>query len=46
MKKYFEINTKTIVAIGLGAAIFTLLFMFVKIPSPCSGNEFPDSIWS
>ena len=34
MKKYFEVSTKTIVAIGLGAAIFMLLFMFVKVPSP------------
>ena len=34
MKKYFEVSTKTIVATGLGAAIFTLLFMYVKIPSP------------
>lgn len=32
-KKLFEIKTKTIVAIGLGAALFTLLFMFVKIPT-------------
>ena len=34
MKKLFEVNTKTIVASALGAAIFTLLFMYVKIPSP------------
>jgi energy-coupling factor transport system substrate-specific component len=40
MKKYFEITTKTIVAIGLGAAIFTLLFMFVKIPSPVPETSF------
>lgn len=33
-KKLFEMSTKTIVAIGLGAALFTLLFMFVKIPTP------------
>ena len=32
-KKLFEVKTKTIVAIGLGAALFTLLFMFVKIPT-------------
>lgn len=32
MKKIF--NTKTIVAIGLGAALFTVLHAFVKIPSP------------
>jgi len=40
MKKYFEVNTKTIVAIGLGAAIFTLLFMFVKVPSPIPETSF------
>lgn len=33
MKKIFAVSTKTIVAIGLGAALFTLLFMYVKIPS-------------
>lgn len=32
MKKIF--NTKTIVAIGLGAALFTVLHAYVKIPSP------------
>lgn len=32
-KKLFEIKTKTIVATGLGAALFTLLFMYVKIPT-------------
>lgn len=40
MKKYFEISTKTIVATGLGAAVFTLLFMFVKIPSPVPETSF------
>lgn len=33
MKKLFEIKTKTIVATGIGAALFTLLFMFVKVPT-------------
>ncbi len=33
MKKAFQINTKTIVATGLGAALFAVLFMFVKIPT-------------
>ena len=33
MKKLFEFKTKTIVATGLGAALFTLLFMYVKIPT-------------
>lgn len=39
-KKLFSINTRTIVATGLGAAIFTLLFMFVKIPSPVPETNF------
>ena len=34
MKGMFKVTTKTIVAIGIGAALFTLLFMYVKIPSP------------
>ncbi len=33
-KKMFAFSTKTIVAIGLGAALCTLLFMYVKIPTP------------
>lgn len=33
MKKLFEFKTKTIVATGIGAALFTLLFMFVKVPT-------------
>ncbi len=36
----FKINTKTIVATGLGAAIFMLLFMYVKIPSPVPETSF------
>jgi len=40
MKKYFEFNTRTIVATAIGAAIFTLLFMFVKIPSPIPETSF------
>lgn len=32
-KKLFEFKTKTIVATGLGAALFTLLFMYVKVPT-------------
>ena len=34
MKDYFKVSTKTIVATGLGAALFMLLFMYVKVPSP------------
>lgn len=33
MKNLFNLSTKTIVAIGLGAALFTLLFMYVAIPT-------------
>ncbi len=33
MKKAFTFNTKTLVATGLGAALFTILFMYVKVPS-------------
>lgn len=33
MKKLFEFKTRTIVATGLGAALFTLLFMYIKIPT-------------
>ncbi len=40
MKDLFKVNTKTIVAIGLGAAIFTLLFMYVKVPSPIPETSF------
>lgn len=40
MKDYFKISTKTIVATGLGAAIFTLLFMYVKVPSPVPETSF------
>ena len=40
MKKYLTFNTKTIVATAIGAAIFTLLFMFVKIPSPVPNTSF------
>lgn len=32
-KKLFEFKTRTIVATGLGAALFTVLFMYVKIPT-------------
>lgn len=39
-KNYFKVNTKTIVATGLGAAIFTLLFMYVKVPSPIPETSF------
>ena len=33
MKKLFEFKTRTLVATGIGAALFTLLFMYVKIPT-------------
>ena len=40
MKDYFKVTTRTIVATGLGAAIFCILFMFVKIPSPIPETSF------
>jgi energy-coupling factor transport system substrate-specific component len=40
MKDLFKISTKTIVATGIGAAIFMLLFMYVKIPSPIPETSF------
>ena len=39
MKKgIFSVSTRTIVGAGLGAALFALLFTFVKIPSPIPGT--------
>ncbi|MFN8386286.1 MAG: ECF-type riboflavin transporter substrate-binding protein [Anaerolineales bacterium] len=40
MNDLFKMNTRTIVAIGLGAALFTLLFMYVKVPSPVPETSF------
>lgn len=40
MDKYFKVTTKTIVATGLGAAIFWILFLYVKIPSPIPETSF------
>ena len=40
MKDLFKVSTRTIVATGLGAAIFTLLFMYVKVPSPVPETSF------
>jgi energy-coupling factor transport system substrate-specific component len=40
MNGLFKVNTRTIVATGLGAAIFALLFMFVKVPSPVPETSF------
>ena len=40
MKEYFKVSTRTIVATGLGAAIFMLLFMYVKVPSPIPETSF------
>lgn len=40
MNNLFKVNTRTIVATGLGAAIFTLLFMYVKVPSPVPETSF------
>ncbi|MFC2063573.1 ECF-type riboflavin transporter substrate-binding protein [Chloroflexota bacterium] len=40
MKDLFKFNTRTIVATGIGAAIFMLLFMYVKVPSPVPETSF------
>ena len=40
MKDYFKFTTRTLVATGLGAAVFCVLFMFVKIPSPVPETSF------
>jgi len=39
----FKVNTRTIVATGIGAALFMLLFMYVKIPSPIPETSFMTS---
>lgn len=39
MKKYFKLNTKTLVGTALGAALFTVLFMYVKIPTGIPSTE-------
>lgn len=36
----FKVNTRTIVATGIGAALFMLLFMYVKVPSPVPETSF------
>ena len=33
-------TARTIIAIGIGAAIFMLLFMYIRIPSPVQGTSF------
>jgi energy-coupling factor transport system substrate-specific component len=40
MKDLFKVTTRTIVAAGLGAAIFMLLFMYVKVPSWVPETQF------
>lgn len=40
MKDYFKVSTRTIVATGLGAGLFMLLFMYVKVPSPVPETSF------
>lgn len=40
MKDQFKVTTRTIVAAGLGAAIFMLLFMYVKVPSWVPETQF------
>lgn len=36
----FKVSTRTIVATGIGAALFMLLFMYIKIPSPIPETSF------
>ena len=38
-KNLFTFNTKTLVATALGAALFTVLFMYVKIPTGIPSTE-------
>lgn len=38
-KNLFNFNTKTLVATALGAALFTVLFMYVKIPTGIPSTE-------
>ena len=38
--KMFKVTTRTIVAAGIGAALFALLFMYVKVPSPVPETSF------
>ena len=38
-KKLFGFNTKTLVGTALGAALFTVLFMYVKIPTGLPSTE-------
>lgn len=40
MKDYFKVSTRTLVATGLGAGLFMLLFMYVKVPSPIPETSF------
>ena len=36
----FKFTTRTLVATAIGAALFTVLFMYVKIPSPVVNTQF------
>ena len=38
-KKLFGFNTKTLVGTALGAALFTVLMMYVKIPTGLPSTE-------
>jgi energy-coupling factor transport system substrate-specific component len=39
----FKFNTRTLVATAIGAALFTVLFMYVKFPSPVANTDFHTS---
>jgi energy-coupling factor transport system substrate-specific component len=38
-KKLFDFKTRTIVATGLGAALFTVMFMYLKVPTGIPETE-------
>ena len=39
----FKFNTRTLVATAIGAALFTVLFMYVKFPTPVVNTDFHTS---
>ncbi len=39
----FKFNTRTLVATAIGAALFTVLFMYVKFPTPVANTDFHTS---
>ncbi len=39
----FKFNTRSLVATAIGAALFTVLFMYVKVPTPVANTNFTTS---